>query len=433
MGDYSVSLIRKLDALEILDSRGRPTLKVRMTLEGASGIACSASVPSGASTGHAEARELRDGDAQRYGGLGCRKSVKHVCSVIADALCGEDFADQQQLDRRLLDLDGSADKSILGANTILGCSLVFARAQALEAGLPLHQHLAGMIDQNGANRLPRPTINLFSGGKHAGGQAAIQDVLIVPSAETMDRALAQSWDVWQAAARLIRDELGMRALTADEGGLAPAVDSDEQLLDLACRAIQSAGLEPGRDIFLALDVAASHFYQNSVYNLQGQALTSAGMVELLQKWSRTFPLVSIEDGLAEDDWDHWPQLRQQVDHSCLILGDDLLCTTPARIQRAIRTHSADALLLKVNQVGSLSEALESLRLARQAGWQVTVSARSGETEDDWLADLAVGWKGDQIKIGSITQSERLSKYNRLLEIEKDCKFPLNPWPLKNVR
>ncbi len=425
-----MSRIRKLDALEILDSRGRPTLKVRMELEGSGGIVCSASVPSGASTGHAEARELRDGDKQRYGGMGCRKSVEHVCGIIADALYGEDFHDQQQLDQRLLDLDGSADKSRLGANTILGCSLVFARAQALEARLPLHRHFAGMIGQNGADRLPRPTINLFSGGKHAGGQAAIQDVLIVPAADTMDRALAQSWEVWQAAARLIRDELGMRALTADEGGLAPAVDSDEQLLDLACRAIQAAGLEPGRDIFLALDVAASHFYQDSLYNLQGQALTSVGMVDLLQKWSRIFPLVSIEDGLAEDDWDYWPQLRQQVDHSCLILGDDLLCTTPARIQRAIQTHSANALLLKVNQVGSLSEALESLRLARQGGWQVTVSARSGETEDDWLADLAVGWRGDQIKIGSITQSERLSKYNRLLEIEKDCGFPLNPWPLK---
>lgn len=427
-----MSRIHKLDALEILDSRGRPTLKVRMELEGSNGIACSASVPSGASTGNAEAKELRDGDTLRYGGLGCRKSVEHVRGDIADALCGEDFRDQQQLDQRLLDLDGSADKSNLGANTILGCSLAFARAQALEAGLSLHQHFAAIAGLADATRLPRPTINLFSGGKHAGGQAAIQDVLIVPSADTMDRAISQSWDVWQAAARLIRDELGMRALTADEGGLAPAVSSDEQLLDLACRAIQSAGLEPGRDIFLAMDVAASHFYRDSVYELQGQALTSASMVNQLEKWSRTFPLVSIEDGLAEDDWDHWPLLRKQAHDACLILGDDLLCTTPARIQRAIQSDSADALLLKVNQVGSLSEALESMRLARQAGWQITVSARSGETEDNWLADLAVGWRGDQIKIGSITQSERLSKYNRLLEIEQDCRFPLNPWPLEHA-
>lgn len=428
-----MSRIRRLDALEILDSRGRPTLKVRMELEGSGKIACSASVPSGASTGNAEAVELRDRDAGRYAGFGCLKSVEHVNGIIADALCGEDIRDQQQLDRRLLDLDGSENKSVLGANTILGCSLAFARAQALEAGVPLHRHLAGMIGATDAVRLPRPTINLFSGGKHAGGQAAIQDVLIVPSADTMGRCLAQSWDVWQAAARLIRDELGMRMLTADEGGLAPAVDSDEQLLDLACRAIQSAGLEPGRDIFLAMDVAASHFYRNSVYELQGQALTSAGMVNLLLRWSRTFPLVSIEDGLAEDDWDHWPELRRRIDDCCLILGDDLLCTTPARIQRAIQSRSADALLLKVNQVGSLSEAMESLRAARQAGWNITVSARSGETEDDWLADLAVGWRGDQIKIGSITQSERLAKYNRLLEIEKDCGYPLNPWPLENAR
>lgn len=428
-----MSRIRKLDAFEILDSRGRPTLKVRMELQGSGGIVCSASVPSGASTGNAEAVELRDHDAGRYAGFGCLKAVEKVNGSIADALCGEDIRDQQQLDRRLLDLDGSEDKSVLGANAILGCSLAFARAQALEAGLPLHRHLAGMIGRTDPVRLPRPTINLFSGGKHAGGQAAIQDVLIVPSADTIGRALAQSWDVWQAAARLIRDELGMRTLTADEGGLAPAVDSDEQLLDLACRAIQSAGLEPGRDIFLAMDVAASHFFRNSVYELQGQALTSAGMVDLLQKWSRTFPLVSIEDGLAEDDWDHWPELRRKIDDSCLILGDDLLCTTPERIQRAIQTRSADALLLKVNQVGSLSEALESLRAARMAGWDITVSARSGETEDDWLADLAVGWHGDQIKIGSITQSERLAKYNRLLEIENDCGYPLNPWPLESAQ
>jgi enolase len=269
------------------------------------------------------------------------------------------------------------------------------------------------------------TVNLFSGGKHAGGQVPIQDVLLVPvSARTIDESLAMVYEVYQAAAELTYRTYGMRALTADEGGLAPAFPSAEAMLDDAVAAIRAAGLDPGRDIALAVDVAASHFYRDGRYHLGGRPLDGPAMVDTIAGWLDRYPIVSVEDGLAEEDWETWPLLRARIAGRALVLGDDLLCTNPARIQRAIDVGAADALLLKVNQIGTLSEAAAACRLARSAGWRVTVSARSGETEDDWLADLAVGWGGDQIKVGSITQSERLAKYNRLLVIESETEWPL---------
>ncbi|MBE7471250.1 MAG: phosphopyruvate hydratase [Anaerolineae bacterium] len=418
--------IKRLTGLEILDSRGRPTVQATCAL--ASGAVGTASVPSGASTGAAEALELRDGDPQRYRGLGCRRAVGHINGELNRALAGQSFEQQSQLDQAMLDLDGTANKSRLGANAILAVSLAFARACAAERGVPLYQYWAGLLDQP-LQTLPRPTINLFSGGKHAGGQTTIQDVLIVPtSAHTIDEALAMTFAVYQAAAELSYHKYGMRALTADEGGLAPPFASAEAMLADAVEAIRNAGFEPGQEVALAVDVAASHFYQAGRYHLGTEPLDSRGMIAQLLTWLERYPIVSLEDGLAEEDWAHWPELRAAVAGRALVLGDDLLCTNSTRIRRAIAVGAADALLLKVNQIGTLSEAAEACQLARSAGWRVTISARSGETEDNWLADLAVGWAGDQIKVGSITQSERLAKYNRLLAIEAETGLPLVNWP-----
>ena len=420
--------IEQLTAREILDSRGRPTVEATCRLSG--GVEASASVPSGASTGTAEALELRDGDPGRYGGLGCRRSVANVIEIIHPALAGRTPGTQAELDRTLLALDGTENKSHLGANAVLAVSLAFARAGAAQQRVPLHQFFAGMAGLP-LKALPRPTINLFSGGKHAGGQAPIQDVLVVPaSARDMDEALAMTFAVYQSAATLCHERYGVRLLRADEGGQAPPFPSAEAMLVDAVESIERAGLRPGADVSLAVDVASSHFFSDGVYRLGREPLDADGMIAELARWVSQYPIVSVEDGLAEDEWAHWPALRERIGGRALVLGDDLLCTNPARIRRAIETKAATALLLKVNQIGTLTEALEAIRLARGAGWRVTVSARSGETEDNWLSDLAVGWAGDQIKVGSITQSERLAKYNRLLAIEATTRLPLVGWPLK---
>ena len=419
-------VIQELKALEILDSRGRPTVKVLCQLEG--GEIGVASVPSGASSGAAEAHELRDGDPDRYGGLGCRKAVEHVHGEIATHLVGKIIESQAQLDQVMLDLDGTSNKSRLGANAILAVSIAYCRACAAFKRLPLFKHfneLAGNL----ALQLPRPTINLFSGGLHAGGQVAIQDVLVVPaSAKTIDEVLAHTYAIFQAGAALAHDRYGYRLLRADEGGMAPGYTSADEMLALAVEAIEKAGLRPGEDVFLAVDVASSHFYRNGGYHLGAAPISSEEMISQVIKWVDTYPIVSVEDGLAEEDWRNWPMLMDRLAGKARIVGDDLLCTNPTRIEKAIDLQAADTLLLKVNQIGTLTEALQAREKAREAGWQVTISARSGETEDDWLADLAVGWVGNQIKVGSITQSERLSKYNRLLEIEQVTEFPLEPWP-----
>jgi enolase len=418
--------IERLTAAEILDSRGRPTVSATCTLAG--GAQASASVPSGASTGAAEALELRDRDSQRYGGLGCRNAVAHVNEEIHAALASATFADQAELDRALVALDGTPNKSRLGANAILAVSVAFARATALELGLPLYRHFAGMLGC-APDTLPRLTINLFSGGMHAGRQVAIQDVLIVPARPTsIDESLAMAYDIYQAAAALILKRYHMRLLTADEGGLAPPCESAEELIETAMVAIKAAGYKPGSDVMLALDVAASHFYSNGHYYLDGVLLDSAGMIARLVRWVERYPIVSVEDGLAQDDWEWWPTLRLALAKRALVVGDDLLCTNPERIQRAIDARACNTLLLKPNQIGTLTEAAEASRLATAAGWQVTVSVRSGETEDNWAADLAVGWRADQFKPGSITQSERLAKYNRLLAIEKETQWPIVCWP-----
>jgi enolase len=418
--------IEQVRALEILDSRGRPTVKAWCRL--APGHEAAASVPSGASTGMSEALELRDGDTQRYGGLGCTRAVANINHTIQKKVAGRSFENQGQLDSALLELDGTPNKSLLGANAILAVSLAFARAEASMRGLPLHRLFAERLGAS-PRTLPRPTINLFSGGKHAGAQAPLQDVLVVPvCAKSIEECLATTFRVYQSAAQLTARKYRMRLLRADEGGLAPPFATSESMLEDAVAAISAAGFKPGREVALAVDAAATHFYAQGQYDFGNEKLSSSDLIGQWERWTQRFPIVSLEDGLAEDDWEHWPLLRQRLAGRCLIVGDDLLCTNPARIRRAVQLGAADALLLKVNQIGTLSEALEACRLARAAQWSVTVSARSGETEDDWLADLAVGWSGDQIKIGSITQSERLSKYNRLLEIEAATRLPLVSWP-----
>lgn len=428
--------IERLTAREVLDSRGRPTVSATCTLE--PGVSASASVPAGASTGRAEARELRDGELNRYRGLGCRKAAESVNGEINRALAGVEIsgsskAAQAWIDQAMIALDGTSDKSRLGANAILAVSLAFARAAALNQQEPLYRYFARLVECE-PQALPRLTINLFSGGRHAGGQVPIQDVLIIPlTAPTIDGALAMAYEVYQTAAGLILERYGMRLLTADEGGLAPPCLTAEEMLALAVDSVGAAGFTPGADVALGVDVAASHFHSDGRYSLGGPAagepaIDSAAMIERVTGWVERYCLISVEDGLAEDDWRHWPDLRKAIESKALVVGDDLLCTNPQRIRRAIETRACNTLLLKVNQVGTLTEAARALELARAAGWAVVLSVRSGETEDNWAADLAVGWAADQFKNGSITQSERLAKYNRLLAIEEETRWPVRGWP-----
>jgi enolase len=417
--------IEKLWGREILDSRGKPTVLATCVLEG--GASASASVPSGASTGTAEAFELRDGDPRRFRGLGCRQAAANIGGALHYALSGRMFADQSELDRAMIALDGTPTKSRIGANAILAVSVAFARAQAEHRKVPLYVYFSDMLG-SAATAIPRLTINLFSGGKHAGQQVSIQDVLIVPmSAQTVDEALVAASDVYQAAAELVFEKYGMRLLTADEGGLAPPFKSVDEMFSLAVKSIQRAGYEPGKDISLGVDVASTHFYDDGRYALDSETLDSPGMIRTIAGWLERFPIISVEDGLAEDDWEHWPNLREAIAGRALTLGDDLLCTNPDRIQKAIASKACDALLLKVNQIGTLTEALQAYQQARAASWSVTLSVRSGETEDNWAADLAVGWRADQFKNGSIRQSERLAKYNRLLEIAETTGWTLAAW------
>jgi enolase len=418
--------IEKLLGREILDSRGKPTVLATCVLEG--GLRASASVPSGASTGTAEACELRDGDPRRYRGSGCKRAAANISEGLHRELAGRMFTSQAELDNAMIALDGTPTKSRLGANAILAVSVAFARACALDRRIPLYRHFAEMLGSP-IDALPRLTINLLSGGKHAGQQISIQDVLIIPmSAQTVDEALVAASDIYSAAADLIFQRYGMRLLTADEGGLAPPFRMVDEMFTLAVEAIELAGFVPGKDIFLGVDVASTHFYKSDRYEIDSELLDSNGMIETIENWLGQFPIISVEDGLAEDDWENWPNLHAAIAGRALTLGDDLLCTNAARIQRAIETNACDALLLKVNQIGTLTEALAAYNQARSANWSVTLSVRSGETEDNWVADLAAGWRADQFKNGSIRQSERLAKYNRLLEIAEETNWRLADWP-----
>jgi enolase len=406
--------IAHIHAREILDSRGRPTVEVEVRL--ADGSFGRASVPSGASTGRHEALELRDDEPGRYRGRGVRRAVQHVASPIAEHLAGQDALDQAAIDAQLIALDGTVDKSRLGANAMLGVSLAVARAAASAVGLPLWRYLGGAA----ARVLPLPMINIISGGLHARRNLDFQDFLIIAvGAGSYTQALEMSVAVYEATHELLT-ERGLSTLKADEGGFGPPLAGEGAALDLLMQAVERAGYRPGDDIAFALDVAATHFYdvQRGHYQIMGSSYDSAGIIETLDGLAKRYPIVSVEDGLAEDDWPGWRSLTDRLGDRVQLIGDDLFTTNPARLLRGITSGVANAVLVKMNQIGTLSETLAVVELARRAGYRVIVSARSGETEDSCLADLAVATNAGQIKIGSLSQSERLAKYNQLLRIEE---------------
>ncbi|MCO6456463.1 MAG: phosphopyruvate hydratase [Pirellulaceae bacterium] len=432
--------IQRIHAREVLDSRGRPTVEVEV--HAGAGVVGRAIVPSGASTGSAEARELRDGDASRYDGLGVRQAVEHVRGILQAALLGWDCRQQRQVDERLLELDPSPGKRQLGANALLGVSLAVAHAGAAAAGVPLYEHLAAVLAAAWDNDpcpappgMPLPMTNMISGGLHAGGNLDFQDVLIMPRGAP-DYPTALEWivRVYRRLGSLLTGAGYEGWLVGDEGGYGPRLRTNREAVEFVIRAIEAAGLRPGDDVTLALDVAASHFYQPAAdaaagppselpgsYVLRsegGVRLSSDQMIDRLEAWVDAFPIASIEDGLAEDDWTGWRHLRARLGDRVLLVGDDLLATNPRRLQRAIAERAANSALIKVNQIGTLSETLETMRLARLAGWSLVVSARSGETEDTTIADLAVASAAELIKIGSIVRGERLAKYNQLLRIDE---------------
>jgi len=412
--------IRGVRALEILDSRGTPTVMVEVELSDST--TASAKVPSGASTGSHEAVELRDGDPSRYGGKGVRKAVENVTRVLGLALAGANAEDQAALDQRMIDLDGTPGKSRLGANAILGVSCAAARAVAQSRRIPLWRYLAG----SRCAALPVPMVNIVSGGLHAGRNFEFQDFLAVPLGfTTYGDALEAIGAVHRAAHAVLGKRGYLLTGVADEGGWGPKLPSNETALDVMLEAIERSSYHPGRQIAIAIDVAASHFFKDGMYELEteGRSLDANGMIDLLEGWTARYPILSIEDGLAEDDWSGWRKITSTLGNKLQLIGDDLFVTNPDRLERGIREHAANAVLVKMNQIGTLTETFQVIDRAREAGFRAVISARSGETEDDFLADLAVASGAGQIKIGSITRSERLAKYNRLLEIESRGEVP----------
>jgi enolase 1/2/3 len=403
--------IASLAAREILDSRGNPTVEVDVFLD--DGAAGRAAVPSGASTGAHEALELRDGDAGRYGGKGVLRAVDNVVNVIGPAIAGLDGLDQRGLDARLLDLDGTADKSSLGANAMLGVSLATAHAAAASLGLPLYRYLGGP----GAHVLPVPLMNVINGGVHADNELELQEFMLAPvGAASFSEALRWGSEIYHALRGLLKDK-GLATGVGDEGGFAPQIATASEALEFMVRAIEKAGLEPGDEVALAMDPASSELYRNGTYRLEGADRSSDDMIAFYRGLLDSFPVISIEDGLAEDDWDGWARLTAELGSTCQLVGDDLFVTNPERLERGLRENVATAILIKVNQIGTLTETMDVMQLAARNGYGVVVSHRSGETEDTTIADLAVALDAGQIKSGAPARSERTAKYNRLLRIE----------------
>ncbi len=407
--------IDQIVAREVLDSRGNPTVEVEVVL--ADGSWGRAAVPSGASTGAHEALELRDEDPDRYGGKGVLKAVQNVNELIADELFGWDATDQMGIDARLLELDGTPNKERLGANAILGVSLAVAHAAANALRLPLYRYIGGVY----AHVLPVPLMNILNGGKHAVDGPDLQEFMIAPvGAPTFAEALRWGSEVYHALKAVLKKR-GYATGVGDEGGFAPSLKTNEEAIEVILEAIGKAGYQPGEQIFLALDPAASEFYEDGRYVLkkEGRTLTGAEMVDFYAAWVEKYPIISIEDGLAEDDWESWALMTRRLGDRIQIVGDDLLVTNVERIRRAIREGSCNALLCKVNQIGTLTEAIAAVQMAQRAGWGVIVSHRSGETEDATIADLAVALNVGQIKTGAPCRSERVAKYNQLLRIEEE--------------
>lgn len=404
--------IRNVQAIEILDSRGNPTVLVRVALE--DGSTGTARVPSGASTGAHEAVELRDG-GRRFGGRGVLGAIRQIHDVIAPQLLGQPASRQADIDHMMTLLDGTVQKSHLGANAILGVSMACMRAAAQSTKVPLYRYIGGIQ----ARRLPVPLLNVINGGAHADNNVDIQEFMIVPAgAATFSEAMQMAAETYHALKAQLKG-MGLRTAVGDEGGFAPDLDGDERALDVLLAAMADAGLEPGVDMVLAVDVAANELYRDGAYYLRGQAKSAADMTAWYQSLIETYPIVSIEDGLAEDDWDGWKQLNEELGHRVQLVGDDLFVTNPSRIARGIEENVANAVLIKLNQIGSVTETLEAIAMSQRHGWSAVVSHRSGETEDTTISDLTVAVNAGQIKTGAPARSERVAKYNRLLEIEAE--------------
>ena len=407
--------IKAIRAREILDSRGNPTLEAEVELDnGTLGVAA---VPSGASTGKYEAVELRDNDRSRYNGLGVLAAVANVKQRIAPVLVGLDAADQTGVDQKMIDLDGTPNKSDLGANAILGVSLASAHAAAKFLGLPLYRHLGG----TGARILPVPMMNILNGGKHASNSTDLQEFMIVPAgAESFSHALQMGAEIYQQLKKVLKGK-GYNTNVGDEGGFAPSLESNDQAIEAILSAIEKAQYLPGKDCFIALDPASSEFFDNGRYRLarEGKTFNSQEMVDFYSRWASLYPIISLEDGMAEDDWDGWQLLTQKLGNKVQLVGDDLYVTNIKRLETGIQKKASNSILIKLNQIGTLSETLAAIRMAQANHWTAVISHRSGETEDTSIADLAVGLNTGFIKAGAPCRSERVAKYNRLLRIEEE--------------
>lgn len=411
--------IARIHARQIIDSRGNPTVEADVILK--DGTLGRAAVPSGASTGSNEAVELRDGDAA-FGGKSVMKAVENVNGVIAQALAGIDASDQQALDQKLIDLDGTPNKGALGANAILAVSLAAAKASALSQGMPLYGYFRHLAGENGDFRLPVPMMNIINGGKHAAGSTDIQEFMIMPvGAATFSKAIQMGAEIFHALAKVLKDN-GYGTTVGDEGGYAPHVkNGNAEALELISTAVEKAGYSLGKDVVLALDVAASELYEDGKYHLatENRSLTSGEMVDWLIELADKYPIASIEDGLAEDDWEAWDMLTKRAGDKLQIVGDDLLVTNVSFLKRGIEEKAANAILVKLNQIGTLSETIDAVKMAHEAGWKAVISHRSGETEDTTIAHLVVGLSTGQIKTGSMSRTDRVAKYNELLRIEEE--------------
>ncbi|MBN8557293.1 MAG: phosphopyruvate hydratase [Proteobacteria bacterium] len=411
-----MSAIVDIVGREVLDSRGNPTVECDVLLE--SGVMGRAAVPSGASTGSREAIELRDGDKKRYGGKGVLKAVEHINTEISEAVLGLDAAEQAFLDKTLIDLDGTDNKSRLGANAMLAVSMAVARAAAEESGLPLYRYFGGM---NGC-QLPVPMMNVINGGAHANNNLDLQEFMIIPvGAPSFREALRWGAEVFHALKKIIHDK-GMSVAVGDEGGFAPNVENHEAAIQLILQAIQDAGYTAGQDIVLGLDCASSEFFKDGQYVLDGEGglkLSAAQWTDMLATWVDKYPIISIEDGMAEGDWDGWKLLTQRLGDKVQLVGDDLFVTNTRILKEGIDKDIANSILIKINQIGTLTETFAAIEMAKRAGYTAVISHRSGETEDSTIADIAVGLNAGQIKTGSLSRSDRMAKYNQLLRIEED--------------
>ena len=410
-----MSAIIDVIAREILDSRGNPTVEADVLLE--SGVLGRAAVPSGASTGSREAIELRDGDKSRYLGKGVLKAVEHVNTEICEAIIGLDVEDQAFIDKTMIDLDGTENKSRLGANALLAVSMACARAAAEQAGLPLYRYLGGAAPM----ALPVPMMNIINGGAHANNNIDMQEFMVIPvGAPTFREALRYGAEVFHALKKLL-DDAGMATTVGDEGGFAPNLESHEAALKLIVQAIEKAGLQPGIDVAIGVDCAASEFYKDGRYNIdsEGLKLTSAELTDYLAAWCDKYPIISIEDGMAEGDWEGWKILTDKLGSRIQLVGDDLFVTNSKILKEGIEKGVANSILIKVNQIGTLSETFQAIEMAKQAGYTSVISHRSGETEDTTIADLSVATNARQIKTGSLSRSDRMAKYNQLLRIEEE--------------